>query len=227
MTEPGRHYHLDCFSGLAGDMFLAACVDLGMPVEAIEQAVAALGLEGVTVEVRRAERGGLAGSRFRVLQDGEPIEGPDPEERDPDERLDEAHGHEHGHHHHHHDHDHGDHGDHGHEHGESRDLAQIRELIEASGLDAAVKETALNLFARLGEAEAKAHGVPVEKVHFHEVGAVDSIVDLVGAAAAYHHLAPARLTCGRVNVGSGTVQTAHGVLPVPAPAASCSPRPAP
>jgi hypothetical protein len=81
-----------------------------------------------------------------------------------------------------------------------------------------VRETALNLFARLGEAEAAAHGIPMDEVHFHEVGAVDSIVDLVGAAAVYHHLAPARLTCGPVNVGSGTVQTAHGRLPVPAPA---------
>ncbi|HMB55235.1 MAG TPA: nickel pincer cofactor biosynthesis protein LarC [Thermoanaerobaculia bacterium] len=232
MTETGRHYHLDCFSGLAGDMFLGACVDLGMPLSVVEQAVAALDLAGVGVEARRADRGGLAGTRFRVLQDGAPIEGPDPEERDPDERLDEAHrhahqhGHDHGHHHghdhdHHHDDDHGHdhHHDHDHHHhGESRNLPQIRQLIESSRLDAAVKETAANLFARLGEAEAKAHGVPIETVHFHEVGAIDSIVDLVGAAAAYHHLAPERLTSSPVNVGSGTVKTAHGVLPVPAPA---------
>jgi len=234
MTEPGRHYHLDCFSGLAGDMFLAACLDLGMPVSVLEEAVAALGFDAVSVEARRAERGGLAGTRFRVLRDGEPIEGPDPEERDPDERLDEGavdgrHGHRHdpelGHRHRHDAHHHDDpgperghgHGHH-HDHDPSRGLAEIRQRIEASRLDAAVKETAANLFARLGEAEARAHGVAVERVHFHEVGAIDSIVDLVGAAAAYHHLAPARLTSGPVNVGSGTVETAHGVLPVPAPA---------
>lgn len=208
----GDHYHLDCFSGLAGDMFLGACLDLGMPLSVVERAVAGLGLEGVSVDVRRRRRGGLAGTRFRVLVDGEPVEGPDPEEI-------EGAG-EHDHHRHGHDHDDGhDHG-HGHHHhgGESRDLPRIRALVEESALDPAVKEIALDLFARLGEAEARAHGISVDEVHFHEVGAVDSIVDLVGAAAAYHHLAPARLTCGPVNVGSGTVDTEHGRLPVPAPA---------
>jgi uncharacterized protein (TIGR00299 family) protein len=81
-----------------------------------------------------------------------------------------------------------------------------------------VRERASRLFSRLGEAEAKAHGIPIDRVHFHEVGAVDSIVDLVGAAAAIEHLAPERLTCGPVNVGSGRVSTDHGELPVPAPA---------
>ncbi len=81
-----------------------------------------------------------------------------------------------------------------------------------------MKERAIRLFQRLGEAEAKAHGMPVDRVHFHEVGAIDSIVDLVGAAAAVEHLAPGRITCGQVNVGSGRVRTAHGELPVPAPA---------
>lgn len=211
-------YHLDCFSGLAGDMFLGACLDLGMPLSVVERAVTGLGLEGVSVEVRRRRRGGIAGIRFRVLVDGEPVEGPDPEEREeerkdghdhPDDHPDD-HEHHHGHeHHHHHHHRH---------HGERRDLPAIRALIEDSALDPEVKEIALNLFARLGEAEARAHGIPVDEVHFHEVGAVDSIVDLVGAAAAYHHLAPERLTCGPVNVGSGTVDTEHGRLPVPAPA---------
>lgn len=211
----GGRYHLDCFSGLAGDMFLGACVDLGMPLAVVEEAVAALGLPDVGVEVRRATRGGLAGTRFRVLLAGEPVEGPDPEEEG--EEPAGAHTHPHhdepdatvgavaGHSHHHH-------------HGDSRHLPEIQRLVEASSLDPAVKETALGLFVRLGEAEARAHGVALDEVHFHEVGAVDSIVDLVGAAAAYHHLAPERLTAGRVNVGGGTVATAHGRLPVPAPA---------
>lgn len=242
----GDRLHLDCFSGLAGDMFLAAACDLGVPLAVVEEAVAALDLPGVTVETWPDERGGLTGTRFRVLQDGRPVE-------------DGAHGHEHGEdergHRHEHDHDHGhghdqDHGhehdhEHGHEHGHGsehgqaiddsreereagagdrpghhhgRDLAEIRRLIAASGLAGPVKERALQLFARLGEAEARVHGVPVERVHFHEVGAVDSIVDLVGAAAVIEHLAPERLTAGAVNVGGGTVWTAHGRLPVPAPA---------
>jgi uncharacterized protein (TIGR00299 family) protein len=235
------NYHLDCFSGLAGDMFLGACLDLGMPLEVLSETVAQLRLPGVSVEGRKAMRGGFTGVRFRVLWAGRPIEGPDPEEvreaqhdhghhhhHDHDHPHDHHHHHGHGeHHHHHHDHPHDhphDHGhdhhhhEHSHSHEHGRDLPAIRRLIQESGLPGAVQERALRLFQRLGEAEAKAHGMPIDHVHFHEVGAVDSIVDLVGAAAAIEFLAPQRITSGPVNVGSGTVKTAHGDLPVPAPA---------
>lgn len=203
------HYHLDCSSGLAGDMFLGACLDLGMPLDVLTETVARLHLHGVSVESRKAMRGGFVGTRFRVLVDGRPVEGPDPEEQ--------GHGQEHGHHHHGHEHPH-DHGHHHHHHGHSRNLPEILRLIGESHLSPGVKERASRLFHRLGEAEAKAHGMPLDQVHFHEVGAVDSIVDLVGAAAAIEHLAAERITAGPVNVGSGRVQTAHGELPVPAPA---------
>ena len=196
-------YHLDCSSGIAGDMFLGACLDVGLPMEILQDAVARLGLPGISVEGRKASRGGFVGIRFRVLENGRPIEGPDPEEHG------REHGHEHGHHHHDHPH---------HHHGPTRGLAEIRELIQRSALAPAVQERALRLFQRLGEAEAKAHGMPLEHVHFHEVGAVDSIVDLVGAAAAVEHLSPERITCGPVNVGSGRVKMAHGEVSVPAPA---------
>ncbi|HVT15416.1 MAG TPA: nickel pincer cofactor biosynthesis protein LarC [Thermoanaerobaculia bacterium] len=197
-------YHLDCSSGLAGDMFLGACLDLGMPLAVVADAVARLGLSGVTVEARKAQRGGFAGTRFRVLLDGRPLEGPDPWEEGDDPGHAHPGGHDHGHPH-----------SGGHDH---RGLAEIRELIVASSLAPAVAARALRLFQRLGEAEAKVHGMALDEVHFHEVGAIDSIVDLVGAAAAIEHLAPERLTCGPVNVGSGRVRTAHGNLPVPAPA---------
>jgi uncharacterized protein (TIGR00299 family) protein len=203
------HYHLDCSSGIAGDMFLGACLDLGMPVAALADVVARLGLAGVAIESRKASRGGFVGTRFRVLENGRPIEGPDPEEGAGHEPHDPGHDHGHDHGHHHYDH---------HHHGPTRGLAEIRELIQASALSASVKERALRLFQRLGEAEAKAHGMPVERVHFHEVGAIDSIVDLVGAAAAVEHLAPERLTCGPVNLGSGRVRMAHGEVAIPAPA---------
>jgi uncharacterized protein (TIGR00299 family) protein len=208
------HLHLDCFSGIAGDMFLGACLDLGMPLAVLAEVVDRLGLTGIGVEARKASRGGFSGTRFRVLEGGRPIEGPDPEEQ----------GHHHGHEHHPHDHDHRhDHGhphhhEHGHAHGPTRGLVGILELIGRSALSAAVKERSSRLFQRLGEAEAKAHGMPIERVHFHEVGAIDSIVDLVGAAAAIEHLAPSRLTCGPVNLGSGRVRMAHGEVPIPAPA---------
>jgi uncharacterized protein (TIGR00299 family) protein len=212
-------YHLDCSSGIAGDMFLGACLDLGMPVEVLMDVVARLGLPGISVESRKASRGGFVGTRFRVLSEGRPIEGPDPEEQHGHHHHDHHH-HDHHHHDHHHDHHHHDHGhphDH-HHHGPTRGLAEIRELIQRSSLSGPVKERALRLFQRLGEAEAKAHGMPIEHVHFHEVGAVDSIVDLVGAAAAVEHLAPSRITCGPVNLGSGRVKMAHGEVPIPAPA---------
>lgn len=264
-------YHLDCASGIAGDMFLGACLDLGMPLAVIEEAVASLGLPEVAVESRRALRGGFTGTRFRVLLAGRPLEGPDPEEAAAEHADSHGHPHEHPHgdihphehghghsherthphenvhrharpHEHPHDHEHAHEHEHLHEPavahrhdaphahaheqahthshgaGEQRDLAQIRTLLALSGLTPPVRERALGFFARLGEAEAKAHGVAVERVHFHEVGAVDSIVDLVGAAAAVEHLAPNRITCGPVNVGSGRVRTAHGELSVPAPA---------
>jgi uncharacterized protein (TIGR00299 family) protein len=196
-------YHLECSSGIAGDMFLGACLDLGMPLDVLSDVVARLGLPGVRVESRKASRGGFVGTRFRVLVDGRPVEGPDPEE----------HVHDHHHeHHHHHDHDHS------HDHAHTRGLTEIREIIARSSLRPEVKDRATRLFQRLGGAEAKAHGMPLENVHFHEVGAIDSIVDLVGAAAAVEHLAPERITCGPVNVGSGRVKMAHGEVPIPAPA---------
>lgn len=220
-------YHLDCSSGLAGDMFLGACLDLGMPLEVLQETVARLDLPGVSVESRKASRGGFTGTRFRVLQDGSPVEGPDPEEAGQHHHHHEhshaphAHPHEPGHHHHHHHHaephEHLPH-PHFHAHGPSRNLAEIRDLIRASRLPGGIQERALRLFHRLGEAEAKAHGMPLDRVHFHEVGAVDSIVDLIGAAAAVDFLSPERITASPVNVGSGRVKTAHGELPVPAPA---------
>ncbi|MEM7482422.1 MAG: nickel pincer cofactor biosynthesis protein LarC [Acidobacteriota bacterium] len=202
--KAGSHLHLDCHSGIAGDMFLGACLDLGMPLEVLTEAVDALDLTGVAIESFRALRGGISGIRFRVLEHGAPVEGPDPEE--------EAGGRHH--------HRHGDHGhrDHEHDHSHGRTLSQIVELIAGSRLGDEVKATAMRLFQRLGEAEAKVHGMAIESVHFHEVGAIDSIVDLVGIAAAFHHLAPDRITAGSVRVGSGEVMTAHGRLPVPAPA---------
>ncbi|HUO86437.1 MAG TPA: LarC family nickel insertion protein, partial [Thermoanaerobaculia bacterium] len=218
----GERLHLDCFSGLAGDMFLAAACDLGVPIAIVEEAVAALGLAGVTVEAWADQRGGVTGTRFRVLRDGRPVEGAphaDAGRGGSEGGLSHAHPHRHddGHgHDHEHDPPHDDHGDGHDDHG--RDLGDIRRLIGASGLAAPVAERALQLFARLGEAEARVHGVAVDHVHFHEVGAIDSIVDLVGAAAVVEHLAPERLTSSAVNLGGGTVRTAHGRLPVPAPA---------
>src|SRR5579864_2903518 len=154
-------YHLDCASGIAGDMFLGACLDLGMPLDVVAEAVASLGLPGVAVESRKASRGGFAGTRFRVLLDGRPLEGPDPEEAGTgaaigssgtarDHAHQRAHEHEHGHQHEHghehehghgHDHEHGpghehEHGHgHGHEHGHSHEHGHGHEHEHSPGHD--------------------------------------------------------------------------------------------
>ena len=182
MVDGPVHLHLDCASGISGDMFLGACLDLGLPAAALEEMVERLGLDEVELRVERAKRGGLAGVRFSVLRDGRPVEGA------------------------------------GSEGASHRRLSTILRMIERSGLGAGVVERASALFRRLGEAEAQVHGVGLEEVHFHEVGADDSIVDLVGAAVAFEHFGPARVSSSTVVVGSGTVSTRHGVMPVPAPA---------
>jgi uncharacterized protein (TIGR00299 family) protein len=222
------HLHLDAASGIAGDMFLGACLDAGLPPEVLVETIERLGLPGIGFEMRRAVRGGVTGIRFRVLEHGRSIEGPDPEEIE----TGPAHGHHHhpphphlphshAHSHEEHSHDPGhsnSHADPGHGHSHGRHLSEIRGLLAASGLAAPVRERAERLFVRLGEAEAKVHGVSIEQVHFHEVGALDSIVDLVGAAAAIEHFRPARITASAINVGGGRVTAAHGDLAVPAPA---------
>jgi uncharacterized protein (TIGR00299 family) protein len=250
----GARLHFDCWSGLAGDMFLGACLDLGLPFELLEDAVARLQLDGVTLERREAQRGGIRGIRFRVLLDGRPVEGPDPEEVGKGDRAASArstvqhHHHDHEGHaepsdrehgnrehtvrgqparehadhehadHEHVDHEHVDHGHADHDHAQHRPLSEIRRLLAQSALAPSVRDRSLALFARLAEAEARIHRVPIDDVHFHELGAVDAIVDLVGAATAWDHFAPESASCGPINVGGGQARTAHGMLPVPAPA---------
>ena len=194
----GTHLHFDCFSGLAGDMFLGACLDAGLPWKVLTDAVASLGIEDLGIDHRRARRGGIGGVRFHVLVDGRRVEGPDPDEVDAGDAEDET-------------------GSPGQSH-HGRTPAEIRRILESSSLAGRVKERALGLFSRLATVEAKVHAVSESEVHFHEVGAMDAIVDLVGAAVAYEHFRPAKVTCGAINVGSGVVATAHGELPVPAPA---------
>ena len=184
---PATHLHLACPSGISGDMFCASLLDLGVPLDLFEKAVASLHLpEKIVLKAEKALRGGLAGTRFLV---------------------ETPHGH--AHHHHHHD-------EHSHDHG--RSWAQIRDLLKKSKLDAKVRNSALAMFQRVAEAEAKLHGVPVETVHFHEVGAIDSIVDLVCAAAGVHHLKISEITASPPVDGTGTIQCAHGKFPLPAPA---------
>ena len=226
-----RILYLDCFSGASGDMVAGALVDAGVPFDVLAATVDSLGLDGVRIVSERVDRSGIGAARFRVTVDGEAA----------DARAESGHGHEHGHahgndhghgrtdsHEHGHTHDgehvharghaHGREHAHAHGHHHHRGLTEINGIVDRSSLSPAGKARASRLFRRLAEVEAGIHQVPVEEVHLHEVGAVDSIVDVVAAVSALEWLAPDRIAASALNVGSGTVECAHGVLPVPAPA---------
>lgn len=164
--------YLDAFSGIAGDMLVAALADAGADPARITAALDGLGT-GATVSFEKVKRAGIAATAFRVHC-----------------------GHQHGH----------------------RHLPHILEIIERADLTPRARRDAAAVFRRLAEAEAAVHGVPVEKVHFHEVGAADSIADIVGACVAFDLLGIDSIISSPLNVGSGTAQTEHGLLPVPAPA---------
>ena len=232
-----RILYLDCFSGASGDMIAGALVDAGVPFEVLAETVDSLGLDGVGAGSERVDRSGIGAAKFRVTVDGRPADAQagsgHGHSHDHGHTHDHGHAHSHGHHHAHphddaappdHDHDHEsthahEHAhehDHGHHH--HRGLTEINGIVDRSSLSSAGKARASRLFRRLAEVEAGIHQVPVEEVHLHEVGAVDSIVDVVAAVRALEWLAPDRVVASPLNVGSGTVECAHGVLPVPAPA---------
>ena len=209
-----RIAYLECFSGVSGDMFLGALLDAGVPARVLEETVAALQV-GARLEISRVVRSGISATKVDVWVDGE---------KDmPREEYWEKKGHEHAHGHSHdggHGHeDHaGEHHGHEHSHPHGRGLTEIREIIGRSGISETAKKTAIAIFEALGAAEAKIHNTPVEKIHFHEVGAVDAIVDIVCAAVGAEALGVDEIVCSSLNVGGGTVNCAHGTFPVPAPA---------
>lgn len=202
-----RIAYLDCFSGISGDMFLGALIDAGVPRELFEETVAVLDV-GAKLEISRVDRSGISATKFDVIVNAGPNAGSD-------------HNHEHSHSHHHaHDHQHAH--PHAraqrHEHEHGRGLNEIREIIRAAKISESAKQTAIRMFEKLGAAEAKIHNVPIDKIHFHEVGAVDALVDIVCAAVGSEALGVEEFVCSPLNVGGGTVVCAHGTFPVPAPA---------
>ena len=201
-----RILYFDCFSGIAGDMVLGALLDAGLPLPELKQALGSLAISDYEVTAERVLRAGVSATRFRLHEHAA---------SDSARRGDNGeHRHEnHDHHDHHHSHEH----QHPHKH-PHRHLKQIFSLIDRSGLSAAGRDRAKELFQRLGEAEAAIHQMPIEKVHLHEVGALDSIIDIVGAVFALEWVGADRIVCSPLNVGGGTVHSAHGEFPVPAPA---------
>lgn len=205
--------YFDCFSGISGDMTLGALVDLGLDPDLLRDELAKLKLEEYELSFTKAEKHSIVGTKAHV----------------------DLNGHEHGHKHeseHGHSHEHESEHEHGHEHGHehshddkppknhghTRNLSDIRKLIEDSDLSDEIKAKSLSIFVRLGEAEAKVHGTTIDEVHFHEVGAVDAIVDIVGAVIGLSIMGIEKIYSSPLSLGSGFTRSSHGVIPVPAPA---------
>lgn len=209
--------YLDIFSGISGDMFLGAMLDLGVDFHALQGELAKIELTGFHLHQGRAQRQQIEGVKFDAHLD----------HGDQGGAHDHGPGHhDHGHDHHHHDHSHAH--EHGHTHPDTsseaephehgRNFAAIRRLIAESKLSAAVKNKATAVFQRVARAEGKIHGVAAEDVHFHEVGAVDSIIDIVGACVALEMLGWPRVLAAPAVDGMGWIDCAHGRFPIPAPA---------
>ncbi len=200
--------YLDLISGLSGDMFIGALLDLGLELRDLEHELAKLNLSGYHLHATRSQKGSITGTKFDVhlAENAGHHDHPHP------------HAHPHQHEGHPHDQTHADSqgNDSGHSH--SRTFAEIRQLISASPLSDWVKEKSIAVFERLAVAEGKIHGVPPDEVHFHEVGAVDSIVDIVGACISLERLGKPRVLASPVVEGTGWVECAHGRFPIPAPA---------
>lgn len=171
----GQTLYIDCFSGVAGDMFVGALLDLGVgSLPFLETELSRIDLDGWKLSTEAVQVSGMAATRFKV-------------------HIDE-------------------------EDQEPRSLADIEELIATSELSEKVRSHCLAIFGRVARAEAKAHGESLQTVHFHEVGMVDSIIDIVGTCLLFEELKPDKVICSPVTLGSGTVKTRHGMMPVPSPA---------
>ena len=216
--------YIECAMGAAGDMLTAALLELVPDRQAFLDRMNALGLPGVRVEAEPSVKCGITGTHMRVTVHGG-------EEESVDENGEAAHEHHHGHEHeheHHHDHEHEHDHDHEHEHHHGHDhehghhhhssMADIHEIIGRLDLPDRVKKDAEAVYGLIADAESKVHGRPVSEIHFHEVGTLDAIADVVGVCLLMHEIAPEQVVVSPVHTGSGHVRCAHGILPVPAPA---------
>ena len=189
-----RILYFDCFAGISGDMSIGALIDLGLDPSAVLEEIKKLGVKGYDIEIKKTNRFSIRGTDVKVTLNGdaECIH----------EHEEEGHGH---HHHHHHDE-------------KERSLADISHIIRSSGISEKAKELAIAIFTEIAKAEAAVHGKQIDEIHFHEVGAIDSIVDIVGAAICIDMLKADRICCSPVHEGQGFIHCRHGRLPVPVPA---------
>lgn len=252
---------MEASSGIAGDMFVAALLDLGADRKALDRAVSSIPAKGFTVEIGRVQKAGIDCCDFNVILDRDHenhdhdmayLYGPLPEVREEVHEEhhchchEEEHDHGEGHHCHCHEDDHGhheeehhchchedDHGgehhchcheeEHHHHHGEGhhhehRHLKDVEAVIDGTDMTESARALAKKIFRIVAEAESKAHNLPIEEVHFHEVGAIDSIVDIISAAVCFDSLNITSVIVPKLSEGTGTVRCQHGVLPVPVPA---------
>lgn len=224
----GKTLYLECESGISGDMTVAALLDLGADQQVLKKALASLSVQRFDIRISRVKKSGLDACDFDVVLDKE--------HENHDHDMEYLHGHTHAHNHateHMHGHDvhdydvehthehhdatdaHSMHTYHAHEH---RSFVDILQIIESSSLTERAKKTATDIFSVLADAEAKAHGVPKDQVYFHEVGAVDSIVDILSVAVCLDNLDIDQVIVTELCEGRGTVRCQHGILPIPVPA---------
>lgn len=197
----GQTVYFECNSGISGDMTVAALLDLGAEEDVLKKVLYSMPLTGFEIEISRVKKAGLDVCDFNVKLDEE--------HENHDHDMDYLHGHEHAHTPEHH------HGEHHHEH---RGLPEIKEIIRQTDMSERARETALKIFDILARAEAKAHGTTIDEVHFHEVGAVDSIVDIVAVAVCLDNLDVSEIIVPYLCEGQGTIRCQHGILPIPVPA---------
>ena len=228
---PNKLY-LECYSGISGDMTVAALLDLGADQQVLLEGLESLNLPGYQLKIGRVKKNGIDACDFDVILD-EPEHHHDHDHEhhhDHEHEHDHEHPHEHEHEHHHdhdhehhHDHDHEHHHDHDHEHHHQHDhvhrnIGDIFAIIDQSKISDRAKQTAKDIFRIIAAAESKAHGIAEDQVHFHEVGAVDSIVDIVSAAICLDNLDITEAVVSDLYEGCGYVHCQHGLMPVPVPA---------
>ncbi|MEG1294412.1 MAG: nickel pincer cofactor biosynthesis protein LarC [Clostridium sp.] len=223
--------YLECYSGISGDMTVGALLDLGARKEVLTAALDSLGVDGYHLHFGRTLKCGIDAYDFDVHLEHE-HDHEHNHENEHEHKHDHEHDHEHEHNHdhehnHEHEHEHGHNHDHEHEHNHEhnhvhphihRNIHDIYEIIERLQAENSVKSMAKNMFSIVAEAESKAHGIPVEEVHFHEVGAIDSIVDIISTAVCLHDLGITKIVVSPLSEGQGYVHCQHGVMPVPVPA---------
>ncbi|MEE3452830.1 nickel pincer cofactor biosynthesis protein LarC [Dialister sp.] len=235
----GKQLYLEASSGISGDMFVASLLDLGADQKVLEKALSSIPARGFEIKISRVQKSGIDCCDFNVILDAEHenhdhdmayLYGPAPVTMEHEHSHEHMHSHEHEHTHEHaeehihmHEHVHTHEEEHSHSpehhhHHEHRHLSDVQAIIDATEMTESAKALANKIFLIVAEAESKAHHLPLEEVHFHEVGAIDSIVDIISAAVCFDNLGISEVIVPKLSEGTGTVRCQHGVLPVPVPA---------